>query len=105
MDTICGYQSKLDAVEELYRTEYSKRLEDLEFFVLKRRRNQKGHPTLIDLVNERVDRIEAQSKESLALVFAQLERLKSEDRLAAQHLEKLDQQHRQYLSKFELFEL
>ena len=34
-----------------------KRIEDIEFFILKKRKNQKNFPTLIDLCNQRIDQV------------------------------------------------
>jgi hypothetical protein len=57
----------------------SKRLEEIEFFILKKKKGgNSGHATLIDLCNDRVMKIESETRASFIDFNNRLEKLNSE---------------------------
>ena len=104
VQNMAGFSQKLQEIETSLSGDYTKRLEDLEFFILRKRRNQKAHPTLIDQTNDRLQQVETELKSSIATLQDQLSHLSSEDQRQATHLSKLDIQHSGYLQRFDLFE-
>lgn len=59
---------QIEVMEKTMKEEYEKRIADIEFFILKKRRNQKDHPTLIDLCNNRLSDLEKKNLESFKQV-------------------------------------
>lgn len=50
-----------------------KRLEDIEYFILKKKKNDPKHPTLIDLTNERVSKLDSEVRELIGQVRIQVD--------------------------------
>lgn len=70
-----------------------KRLSEIEYFILLKQKDKLGHPTLIDLTNERVDKMDGQLRELIGQVSAQIDLQNSEQKVLEYRISKLNEQY------------
>ena len=93
--TISRQQQDRENIESLQKvcgTEFQKRISDIEFFILRKKADDAGHPTFFDLINGRLDQLEIQAKESTANLSITLDQLHTHQQVIQHNIDKFKEQ-------------
>jgi hypothetical protein len=92
LPSIQRQRNQAESIEEMSQTiedNLIKRLEDIEYFILKKKKNDSKHPTVFDLCNDRITNLDSDLKEQLAQLRVQIDQLNTDQQIVAHRVNKL----------------
>ena len=93
--TISRQQQDRESIENLQQlcgAELQKRITDIEFFILKKKADDIGHPTIFDVFNRKLEQIELHSKESTAQLSISCDQLHTNQQVMQHNIDKFKEQ-------------
>lgn len=81
-------RENIEGLQKLCGAELQKRISDIEFFILRKKADDAGHPTFFDQVNSRLDQLEFKAKESTANLSITVDQLHTSQQVMQHNIDK-----------------
>lgn len=73
---------KVDHISNRLRDDLEIRIEEIEYFIMKKKKDDPAHPTVFDLANMKIEKLDSELKESVAQLNLHVDQLGAKDEIA-----------------------